>query len=1097
MFSQLLTVSPRLSAVGSAVLACLALAACGGADQAAVADESSVSREDLLARRQRWANDQTPPQVTVTSAPATTTAAEVTIAGTASDDLALRSVTWVNDRGGSGAATTQTVGGSATNATWSVGALALELGTNTITVTATDRAGNTTSTVATVTMTEPVAPPPDPAPPPAEPVPPPTDPVPPPTDPVPPPPPPADTTAPSVQITAAGTQSNGTLAGLSGTVADDTQLQNVAWTNDRGGSGSAALSGSAVSATWSVASIPLQIGQNVITITATDAAGNRSSTSQAVAVADPTPPADTTAPTVQVTNPGTQGNGALAGLAGTAADNAGLASVAWSSDRGGSGAATLQGTATSANWSVASIPLQTGANVITLTATDASGNKATTTTTVSVSDTTATAYPMAPKLTLSGLTGSLVTFEAPWNDTAAAPISQSAKLAKPAGALGPVVVKNGHFYVGDSRIRFYGINMSLGALTPTKAEADVIAANLAKQGFNAVRIHGFDKPYIGRTYKQQGILNNDWTTFNPTALDLFDYFMAKLMQNGIYLKVMAHTDRRYPESADCIERCEGIDNYMPELIQSHKKFVASFLGHVNPYTGKSYGADPGVFSVEINNENAITHRWRNGTIDKYVTDPLYAPKYGAELKRQWNAWLAKKFGTPAAMNTAWGKTFASFDAVAVPLRSQSSTFGVPAMTDWWKFVGDTEMAYWNGMYDYIKLTLGYKGLVSGGQMTYSPTMFKPKSDFTDWHYYWHPLPSIAGTYSNTSAPNNGYPIYAYTDNRPQYLDLDPKNTFYAASNRVKDKPHVISEFQVRANNQWRAEAEMLMFSHALFQDWDGIFLFNYSDHNMVQPGKKYGYLYNDAITKVTRIPAAAMFRRGDVLPGPNEKVYKISKERLYDRLARGQDFQSAHYDLGGNIREPFRTRISHVVVDTLAQESLPPSTSFTGTDFNTDTNQLRWKAGSSYTIDTPKSQMRTSVPDGSVATLGAGVSVQTGKTMLGRTTLTLTSMSDTQNLPAAASMLLTLTGDDSAEYEWRSADKLQRVIGVGKNRLEAVPAQVTIQKASIDTAKRLRVYALDDTGNIKLEVPVTDTGTALSFVVGPGTNSPWYLIEQK
>jgi hypothetical protein len=58
-------------------------------------------------------------------------------------------------------------------------------------------------------------------------------------------------------------------------------------------------------------------------------------------------------------------------LAGTSSDNLGIAKVTWSNNRGGSGAAV--GTN---SWSVADIALQTGVNVITVTALDTVGNTA-------------------------------------------------------------------------------------------------------------------------------------------------------------------------------------------------------------------------------------------------------------------------------------------------------------------------------------------------------------------------------------------------------------------------------------------------------------------------------------------------------------------------------------------------------------------------------------------------------------------------------------------------------------------------------------------------------------------------------------------------
>src|SRR4051794_11002408 len=65
-------------------------------------------------------------------------------------------------------------------------------------------------------------------------------------------------------------------------------------------------------------------------------------------------------------------------------------------------------------------------------------------------------------------------------------------LDKPAGRLGPVVVKGDHFYTGDKRIRFWGVNFAFSACFPTHAQADQVAARLAHFGVNAVRLHHMD-----------------------------------------------------------------------------------------------------------------------------------------------------------------------------------------------------------------------------------------------------------------------------------------------------------------------------------------------------------------------------------------------------------------------------------------------------------------------------------------------------------------------------------------------------------------------------------------------------------------------------
>jgi uncharacterized repeat protein (TIGR02543 family) len=82
---------------------------------------------------------------------------------------------------------------------------------------------------------------------------------------------PIDTTTPTVKITSPTANStfsaNSPSITLAGTSADRDVVVSVAWSNDRGGSGTAAGT-----TNWTAAGIPLQMGVNVITITARDAA---------------------------------------------------------------------------------------------------------------------------------------------------------------------------------------------------------------------------------------------------------------------------------------------------------------------------------------------------------------------------------------------------------------------------------------------------------------------------------------------------------------------------------------------------------------------------------------------------------------------------------------------------------------------------------------------------------------------------------------------------------------------------------------------------------------------------------------------------------
>jgi hypothetical protein len=92
--------------------------------------------------------------------------------------------------------------------------------------------------------------------------------------------------APALTIsgpTSAGEYSTGsTKVSLSGRASDNVGVTQVTWNNSRGGSGTAALSGSATSANWTASSVALQSGSNTVTVTARDAAGHTKSASMVV-----------------------------------------------------------------------------------------------------------------------------------------------------------------------------------------------------------------------------------------------------------------------------------------------------------------------------------------------------------------------------------------------------------------------------------------------------------------------------------------------------------------------------------------------------------------------------------------------------------------------------------------------------------------------------------------------------------------------------------------------------------------------------------------------------------------------------------------------
>jgi hypothetical protein len=279
------------------------------------------------------------PVVTIT-APTTastfaTAVASVSVSGGATDDVAVTQVTWVNNRGGSGTASGTSV--------WTIAGLALLSGQNVITVTARDAAGNASTDVLTVTYN-------------AVPV----------------------LAAVAPQATEVGRQASLAIAASDG---DGDALTYGA---------NGLPPGLALTvATGVVSGKPMVAGTYPVTVTVFDGTQSASSTFTWTVTADVTAPAaaisqPTAASSCSVTT-------ATVTVAGSANDLAGVTQVSWVNDRGGSGMAT--GTS---SWTAA-VALQSGVNVITVTARDAAGNSASAVLTVTRTTTTPVG-PTAPTL---------------------------------------------------------------------------------------------------------------------------------------------------------------------------------------------------------------------------------------------------------------------------------------------------------------------------------------------------------------------------------------------------------------------------------------------------------------------------------------------------------------------------------------------------------------------------------------------------------------------------------------------------------------------------------------------------------------------------
>ena len=274
---------------------------------------------------------------------------------------------------------------------------------------------------------------------------------------------------------------------------------------------------------------------------------------------------------------------------------------------------------------------------------------------------TAPAWAQAPAAPPPISEAKMFPFVIPWDDAAPGTLTDVSFLnAKPAGVHGYVVAKNGHFVETNTgkRVRFLGTNFAGKDAFPSHADAEKVAARIAKLGVNIVRLHHMDNSDWGQDASIWDYAYPDRQHLDAAQLDKLDYLVAQLKKNGVYVNLNLHVSRTFsaadgfPASVSQIPTSfdKRVDEFDPRMIQLQKNYAHDLLTHVNPYTHLSYASDPAVAVVEINNENSLVG-------DPWATlgaglNTLPEP-FSGELTGLWNAWLLKKYGTDAKLQAAW------------------------------------------------------------------------------------------------------------------------------------------------------------------------------------------------------------------------------------------------------------------------------------------------------------------------------------------------------------------------------------------------------------------------------------------------------------
>ena len=664
-------------------------------------------------------------------------------------------------------------------------------------------------------------------------------------------------------------------------------------------------------------------------------------------------------------------------------------------------------------------------------------------------------------------------------DAEGSAMDMSALLPKPAGKNGFLRCAGEHFVDARGKtVRLNGINLTGAANFPEHAEADRLAAQFARLGFNCVRMHLFDAfDYANNLQKPQPCLyrrvsDGRATVVDEDQLDRLEYLIAALKKRGVFIDMNLHAARKLGP-ADGIrttgKHSRGVNYFVRAVTDAEKQYAKDLLTHVNPYTGLSLAEDPAMALVELNNENALMQVYWTKTFQKQGFDPWYIE----EFHRQREA--------------------AGYDA---------SPTGIN------KFIIETEKRYFREMVGYVKNELGVKCPVYGTQHDYTAIWVTADTcDLTDSHIYWEG----SGTWGEGAGDRGLTPpdvAFSFVNKPLVAAGLDNGWNMEhiiagRGSRRVAGLPFITSECAAPYPGWYGAEYQPTIHAYAAFQDWAGVFAYSWNNETKAFPDfNPYFFSHAARPDCVAHFPAScAIFLRGDVAKAVRRIDVPVD---VNTRFAMAQKNYTPlaviDPDSASGGRVPNDVFLRHAVGVDLRKSPVPQSAAVAAVTNGTivsDTREivLHRAAGREgwFTVDVPNVKVLSGFLDGARRELG-GVVFEPGRTKLGWCTISLVDQTG-GGMRTGSRLLLAVTGythNGGAVFRHLGGDRWGSTageFGSGKVVTEGVPLKVTLP---VSAAK---CWALDESGARKGEVPVSVCDGRAEISVGPDYRTVWYEVS--
>ncbi len=576
----------------------------------------------------------------------------------------------------------------------------------------------------------------------------------------------------------------------------------------------------------------------------------------------------------------------------------------------------------------------------------------------------------------------------PWKGTGqpsqGSVIDLSSWLDAPAGKFGRITRQGEELIYHGQPLKLWGINCCFAKCAPPHEQAQQDAAFYAHYGINAVRFHKF-----GCGFSWDGILSHtSFDQYDPTRLDNMDYFFQQLKQHGLYVELSANFGyprvgpddaAKVPFVSELPTSGPGWHNAPQGALWFSKSLqdlqigqIITLLNHTNPYTHLRYADDPGLFNIEMVNENDI---FFYTTLNALQRIPAIKERAG----RAFFAWLKKKYGSEQALQVAWGPgTIGCFKNEQMADESWAKGVIYPVGNPWYfdsaqldkqmkprkqrlldtmNFLYDQQNAFYDRYTAAIRAT-GYKGLLlqsnwqaGSGIAHFLNLASDARADLVDRHNY------FSGTGSMLASPGGGM--------------------LSAGMDQVADRPFMLSEWIHCFPNEFGVEGPAILGAYGMgLNGWDVSFIFQNGDNGTFRKELREEW---DVVTPqiLGVFPAVArQVLRGDVKEAQTTFTRNVNVPSLLEGKLGFEDKVQQGYDVkefGSKTIPAASLAVGRSVValtpafEPTATANLSPYI-HDGLVRSVD-GQLAWQAGRTprdgyITIDTPGTQAVVGFADG-------------------------------------------------------------------------------------------------------------------------------------